>query len=193
MLTHIRPPLSMLAILTALTGLAYPLAMTGLAEVLIPRTAEGSLIERDGHIVGSALIGQAFTDAAYLQPRPSATGYNAAASGATNLAPSNAKLVADVAARTRAFARDNGVAPPIDAVTSSASGLDPDVSPENALSQAARIAEARGVDPAAVRRLIANQVRGRWLGIFGQQRINVLAFNLALDADLPGAPNRSGI
>jgi K+-transporting ATPase ATPase C chain len=147
----------------------------------------GSLVERDGRVVGSRLIGQAFASPAYLQPRPSASGWNAAGTGATNLGPTSAALVADVAARAEAFEALNGAPAPTDAVTTSGSGLDPDVSPEAALAQAARIAAARGAEEAEVRRVIEAEARGPWLGLYGLPRVNVLLVNLALDEAL-GAP-----
>jgi K+-transporting ATPase ATPase C chain len=139
----------------------------------------GSLVERDGRVVGSS--------PAYLQPRPSASGWNAAGTGATNLGPTSAALVADVAARAEAFEALNGAPAPTDAVTTSGSGLDPDVSPEAALAQAARIAAARGAEEAEVRRVIEAEARGPWLGLYGLPRVNVLLVNLALDEAL-GAP-----
>lgn len=190
MLPHLRPALSMLALFTILTGVAYPLAITGVLRAIAPGAAQGSLVAHDGQVVGSALIGQAFTEPGYLQPRPSAVSYNAAASGATNYAPTNKAFIAAVAERVTAYRAANGVTPPIDAVTTSASGLDPDVSPENATDQAARIAAARHADPALVRRVIRSQVRGPWLGLYGQARVNVLAANLALDAAFGREPNR---
>lgn len=181
MLAILRPALTMLGAMTLLTGLAYPLAMTGIAEALAPEAARGSLIERQGTVIGSALIGQGFAGPAYLHPRPSASGWNAAATGASNLGPTSADLLAAVAERRAAYEAETGAPAPIDAVTTSASGLDPHVSPENAAAQAARIAEARGVDPAAVRAIIAARVEQPWLKLYGLARVNVLAVNLALD------------
>lgn len=138
--------------------------------------------------MGSALIAQGFSGPGYLHPRASASGWNAAGTGATNLGPTSAQLVADVRARREAFAEVNGIAPeavPIDAATTSGSGLDPHISPESALAQADRIAAARGADPAAVRALIEAQVEGRWLGLYGEPRVNVLLTNLALDDAFP--------
>ena len=183
-MTHLRPALVMLALMTILTGLLYPFAMTGAARALFPAASAGSLALRDGQVVGSALIGQGFASPAYLQPRPSASGWNAAGTGATNLGPTSAALVADVAARAEAFAALNGAPAPVDAVTTSGSGLDPDVSPETALAQVARIAAARGVDEAEVRRIVEAEARGPWLGLYGLPRVNVLDANLALDAAL---------
>lgn len=181
MLTHLKPAVVMLAAMTVLTGLAYPLAMTGVAGVIAPQKAEGSLIERDGVIVGSALIGQGFAGAGYLHPRPSASDWNAAGTGASNLGPTSAALVEAATAARTAWEAENGTTAPIDAVTTSGSGLDPDISPENAEGQAARIATARGVPEAEVRRLIDGAVRGPWLGLYGDPVVNVLETNLALD------------
>ncbi|SIS70551.1 potassium-transporting ATPase subunit KdpC [Paracoccus saliphilus] len=186
MLTHIRPACAMLATMLLLTGLAYPLAMTGIASVIAPRSATGSLIVRDDSVpVGSALIGQGFTQPAYLHPRPSAVDYDAAASGASNLGPSSAELRESVKARRDAWETENSGIAPIDAVTASASGLDPDISPQNARGQARRIAEARGVDPEQVLAIIDAHIHNPLLGIYGQPRVNVLMTNLALDAELP--------
>ena len=188
MLTHLRPALLLTLVFTLLTGLAYPFAMTGLAGALFPAAATGSLIERDGRVIGSALIAQPFARPEYLHPRPSAAGWNADPSGASNLGPTSAALIAAVAARRVAFEAETGVPAPIDAVTASGSGLDPDVSPATALAQANRIAAARGADPAAVRTLIEAAVQARWLGLYGEPRVNVLRTNLALDAAFPLAP-----
>lgn len=187
---HIRPALAMLGVMTLLTGLAYPLAMTGLGQALMPARAEASLVLRDGRVVGSALVGQAFAAPRYLHPRPSAVDYRAIGAGGSNLGPTSAALLSDQAARAAAFRAGTGAARvPIDAVTASGSGLDPDVSPANALAQAGRIAAARGARPAEVARLISGHVAPRWLGIFGEARVNVLAVNLALDAAFPLAPS----
>ena len=188
MLTHLRPALTLTLVFTLLTGLAYPLAMTGLGGAVFPTAATGSLIERDGRVIGSALIAQPFAGAGYLHPRPSAANWNADPSGASNLGPTSAALIAEVAARRTAFEAANGAPAPIDAVTASASGLDPDVSPATALAQADRIAAARGADPAAVRALIGEAVAGRWLGLYGEPRVNVLLTDLALDDAFPMGP-----
>jgi K+-transporting ATPase ATPase C chain len=185
MLADLRPAVAVTLLCTLLTGLAYPLAITGIAGALFPAAATGSLVEAQGRVVGSALIAQPFAGAAWLHPRPSASDWNAAGSYASNLGPTSARLVADVAARRLAFGRLNGAPAPIDAVTASASGLDPDISPANALAQADRIAAVRGADAAAVARLIEAQVRGRFLGLYGEPRVNVLLANLALDAAFP--------
>lgn len=188
MLTHLRPAIALTVLFTVLTGLAYPLAMTGIAQALFPAAANGSLIEREGTVIGSSLIAQGFAGDAYLHPRASASGYNAAGTGATNLGPSSAALIADVADRRAAWEALNGAPAPIDAVTTSGSGLDPDISPEAALAQADRIAAARGADPAEVRALIDAAVQGRALGLYGEPRVNVLLTNIALDEAFPMAP-----
>lgn len=188
MLQHLRPAFTLTLAFTLLTGLAYPLAITGLANRLFPDQAKGSLIEGGRGVIGSALIGQGFAGAGYLHPRPSASAYGATPSGASNLGPTNAALIAEVAARRQAFLALNGVAAPVDAVTASASGLDPDISPETALAQAARIAKARGADLAAVRALILGRVQGPLWGLYGDATVNVLETNLALDAAFPLPP-----
>jgi K+-transporting ATPase ATPase C chain len=188
MLDHLRPAVALTIVFTLLTGVAYPLAMTGVAQTMFPRTADGSFVLRDGVTLGSELIGQPFVEARYLHPRPSATGWNAAASGGSNLGPTSAALIAEVAARRAAWEAENGAPAPIDAVTASGSGLDPDVSVANALGQADRIASARGIDPAAVRDLIAAELQGRLFGLYGEPRVNVLRVNLALDAAFPVGP-----
>ncbi|AWN40171.1 K(+)-transporting ATPase subunit C [Methylobacterium durans] len=196
MLRELRPALVLLLALTALTGLAYPLAMTGLAGALFPAQAEGSLIERGGTIVGSALIGQSFTGTGHFHGRPSATTapdpadatktvpapYNAANSGGSNLGPTSAALAERVAGDLAALRAENPDRPvPVDLVTTSGSGLDPDISPEAALFQVPRVARARNLPEARVRALVASEIRGRSLGLFGETRVNVLALNLALD------------
>lgn len=188
MLTHFRPALTLTVLFTLLTGLAYPLALTGAAQALFPAAAEGSLIAKDGAVVGSSLIAQAFAGEAYLHPRPSASGWNAAGTGASNLGPTSAALIAQVAERRAGFETLNGAPAPIDAVTASGSGLDPDISPETALAQAARIAKARGASTASVRALIESRIRGPFLGLYGLARVNVLETNLALDDAFPMAP-----
>lgn len=165
-------------------GLGYPLLMTGLANVLFPRQAEGSLIVRNGQVIGSELIAQSFTSDKYFHPRPSAAGngYDATSSGGTNLAQSNAKLPQRMQADIDKLAAENPGKPvPIDMVTYSASGLDPDITPDNAYFQAPRIAKARGLTEAAVRSLIDQHIKGRTLGFIGEPRVNVLDLNLALD------------
>jgi len=185
---HLRPAIALTLLFTLLTGLAYPLAMTGIAQTLFPGAANGSLIEADGAIVGSALIAQPFAGEGYLQPRPSASDWNAAGTGASNLGPTSAGLIAAVAERRAAWEAANGAPAPIDAVTASGSGLDPDISPENALAQAGRIATARGAEPGAVRALIAAATRHPFLGLYGAPRVNVLLTNIALDDAFPMPP-----
>lgn len=165
-------------------GLGYPLAVTGLAKVMFPRQAEGSLIVRNGQVIGSELIAQSFTSDKFFHPRPSAAGngYDATSSGGTNLAQSNAKLPARMQADIDKLAVENPGKPvPIDMVTYSASGLDPDITPDNAYFQAPRIANARGLTEAAVRSLIDQHIKGRTLGLLGEPRVNVLDLNIALD------------
>jgi potassium-transporting ATPase KdpC subunit len=187
-MTHIRAAVVSLIVLTVVTGIAYPLLVTGIAQVVFPRQANGSLIVEDGEVVGSALIGQPFDDPKYFWGRPSATspfGYNAASSGASNLSPTNADLIKTVQGRVdalRAADPDNKDAVPVDLVTASGSGLDPHISPAAALYQVNRVARARKMDPATVRQLVENSIEGRQLGILGEPRVNVLALNRALDA-----------
>lgn len=186
MLNQLRPALTLVVIMTLLTGLAYPLAISGIAQAVMPGQANGSLIERDGKVIGSALIGQNFTSDRYFWPRPSATGpdpYNAAASSGSNLGTTSAKLkqrvTVDVARLTA-----TGIAQPVpgDAVTSSGSGLDPHISPAFAEAQIARVAQARGLQPTAVAALVAQHTENPDLGVIGEARVNVLGLNLALDA-----------
>ncbi|MFC0409118.1 potassium-transporting ATPase subunit KdpC [Roseomonas elaeocarpi] len=178
----LRPALSMAVMFTALLGIAAPLAMTGVATLAMPHQAGGSLIERDGRVIGSALIGQNFAEARYFHPRPSAAGtdgYDASAGAASQLSPTSGKLVEAVRGRLA----EAGAAPvPADAVTASGSGLDPHVSPENAARQVARVAAARNLPEARVRELLAAQTEGPEFGLLGVPRVNVLRLNLALDA-----------
>ncbi|MCM6761284.1 potassium-transporting ATPase subunit KdpC [Rathayibacter sp. ZW T2_19] len=176
-------------LMTALLGLAYPLAVLGVGQLALPAQANGSLVSADGRVVGSALIGQSFTDAdgaalpEWFQSRPSAAGYDAGASGGSNLGPENADLVAAIQERRASIAALEGVDPadvPADALTASASGLDPQISPEYALLQAPRVAEARGLAVEDVRDLVESSVQPRVLGFLGEPRVDVLELNLAL-------------
>jgi len=197
MLREIRPAIIVLVVLTLITGLAYPLAMTAIAGVVFPNQAEGSLIERDGKVVGSALIGQEFKDDKYFHGRLSATTapdpndstktvsapYNAANSGGSNLGPTSKALNDRIKDDVEKLKAENPGSPvPIDLVTSSASGLDPDISPEGALFQVPRVAKARKLSEDRVRQLVADNTSGRLGGLLGEPRVNVLELNLALDA-----------
>ena len=187
MFLHLRPALTLMLGFTLLTGLAYPLAMTGLAQTLFPTAANGSLVTQDDRVIGSRLIAQPFAGPGYLHPRPSASGWNAAGTGASNLGPTSATLIASVADRRAAWIAENGGDAPIDAVTASGSGLDPHISPDTALAQVDRIGRARGADPVAVRALIESRIEDRTLWLYGARRVNVLEANLALDAAFPVA------
>ncbi len=193
MLSFIRPAFVLLALLSALTGLAYPLAITGMARIALRWSADGSLVTREGAVVGSSLIGQTFASAKYFQGRPSATQgpdpkdasktvdapNNAASSTGSNLGPTSQKLMDRVKDATKGA---KGLVP-ADSVTTSASGLDPHISPENALSQVEAVAAARGAPADKVRALVESHVEGRVFGLIGEPRINVLALNLALDGE----------
>lgn len=185
---QIRPALTMLLLLTVLTGLVYPLAVTGLAQLLFPDQANGSLIVREGKVIGSRLIGQYFDKPEYFWSRPSATApfpYNAAASGGSNLGPTNPVLIEAINARVaalRAADPGNDLPIPVDLVTASGSGLDPHISPAAAQYQAKRVARARSLDESTVQTLVAQHTEGRQFGLLGERRVNVLQLNLALDA-----------
>ncbi|MFY9899351.1 MAG: K(+)-transporting ATPase subunit C [Xanthobacteraceae bacterium] len=196
MLREIRPAIVVLIALTLITGLAYPLAMTGIAQALFPRQAQGSLIERNGTVIGSELIGQQFESDKYFHGRPSATTapdpndstktvpapYNAANSGASNLGPSNKALIDRVQADIEKLKQENPSMPaPMDLVTTSASGLDPHISPEAALFQVPRIAKVRNLPEERIRQLVGDHTEGRLFGLLGEPRVNVLLLNLALD------------
>ena len=189
--SQLRPAVSVFALLTLVTGLAYPYAMNGLAQATFPAEAAGSLIVRDGKLVGSSLVGQNFTDPGHFWGRPSATGpqpYNGAASSGSNQGPLNPALADAVKARIEALRvadPDNTAPVPVDLVTASGSGLDPHLSPAAAEYQVARVARARGLDPEDVRALVAQHRSEPQFGLFGDARVNVLTLNLALDALRP--------
>ena len=185
MLIHLRPALVLLLLFSLLCGVAYPLAMTGLTQALFPQQASGSLIERDGKIIGSWLIGQSFSGAHYFHGRPSATvpAYNAAASSGSNAGPSSRALHERLSAELSRRRAENPQQPvPVDLLTASGSGLDPHLNPDSAHFQVPRVARARGLDDAALHRLVQHNTQPRALGLLGEPVVNVLALNLALDA-----------
>ncbi len=200
MLQHFRPAIVMLALFTALTGIIYPLAVTGIAGAVFPALAEGSMVTRNGTVVGSILVGQNFAEDRYFHSRPSATSapdpkddsktidapYNAANSSGSNLGPISQKLVDRVKGDVETLQGGAKAPVPADAVTTSASGLDPHISPDYARLQVTRVAKARNLPETKVKELVESNIDGRWLGIVGEPRVNVLKLNLALDA-LPAA------
>ncbi|HEY4084862.1 MAG TPA: potassium-transporting ATPase subunit KdpC [Bryobacteraceae bacterium] len=187
---ELKPAILVTVMFTILTGIVYPLAVTGAAKAMFPSQARGSLIEREGKVVGSELIGQNFTRPEYFHPRPSAagTGYDAGASSGSNLGPTNPALVERLAKDAAKFREENPRfegAIPADAITTSGSGLDPDISPANALAQAERVALARGVPADSVRQVILASLEARDLGVLGEPRVNVLKLNLTMDEKAP--------
>ena len=187
MLQSLRPALVLFVILTIITGVAYPLITTGIGQLLLPKEASGSLIEKDGKVIGSTLIGQNFTEPQYFWGRPSATGpypNNAASSSGSNLGPLNpalAEAVKNRVAALKAADPDNTLPIPVDLVTTSASGLDPHISPAAALYQVGRVAKARGLSAESVEKLVGESIEGRQWGVLGEPRVNVLLLNVALD------------
>lgn len=188
MLRHLRPAFSLLILFTAITGLAYPLAVTGVAQLTMPDNANGGLIEKDGQVIGAALIGQKFTSARYFNSRPSAAGadgYDAAASSGSNLGPTSQALVDRVTETTKTLAAQSSAPVPVDLVTTSGSGLDPDITPAAAYFQVPRIAKERNLAEDKLNNLVEAHIEVRTFGILGEPRVNVLALNLALDQISP--------
>ncbi|MDP9055227.1 MAG: potassium-transporting ATPase subunit KdpC [Acidobacteriota bacterium] len=188
MLKELKPAILITFVLTILTGILYPLAVTGAAQALFRNRADGSLIRRNGQVIGSELIGQNFSKPEYFHPRPSQNSYDAANSGGSNLGPTNPALADRLKKDGEAFRKENpdfSGPIPADAITASASGLDPEITPANALAQAARVAKARGVAPDSLRTLVESSIGRRDLGVLGEPRVNVLKLNLALDDAFP--------
>jgi K+-transporting ATPase ATPase C chain len=188
MLKELRPAILITFVLTIITGILYPLAVTGIAQTIFHKQANGSLIERDGKVIGSEIIGQNFAKPEYFHPRPSQNSYDAANSGGSNLGPTNPALADRLKKDAETFRKDNPdyTGPiPADAITASGSGLDPEISPANALAQSARVAKARGASADAVQSLVTVNTQGRDLGVLGEPRVNVLKLNMALDQAYP--------
>ena len=194
MFQELKPAILITIVFTLLTGIAYPLAITGVCQTLFHKQANGSLVVQNGMVIGSELIGQNFAKAGYFHPRPSAAGqngYDAGASSGSNLGPTNPALADRLTKDAAQFRKDNPeyTGPiPADAITTSGSGLDPEISPANALAQVSRVAKARAVEAAGVRRLVLASVQNRELGFLGERRVNVLKLNLALDREFPSNP-----